>query len=263
MHQPHSCSISMPWAFWLQHRLMLSLEGPFHLLHLLHNFFFPQEQRGSQDSLDFRLGQQHTKSYDAVVFDVLRVSPEDFAVSIGIIDLRLFRVPFDPIFLSWPWPHACMTASALATSREKKHCISLLGYCLGHKVNLKLFQMLLCPGMRSGTVKIDSVFSQLLSNCCYKAILSGERTSLTMSGNSWLIWKLFLQILIDNTFINLPSCRLFVEINVLCGEFFGTSPLIINNEHLFLTSEWCNLCSKDWVPTFSGSLLCLPSWLLA
>lgn len=42
-----------------------------------------QELKGSQDSLDSRrhLSLPHKENFDAVVFDVLRVSPENFAVS--------------------------------------------------------------------------------------------------------------------------------------------------------------------------------------
>ena len=39
------------------------------------------QQQGSQDSLDRRASLPRIKSFDAVVFDVLRVSAEDFAVS--------------------------------------------------------------------------------------------------------------------------------------------------------------------------------------
>jgi len=54
-----------------------------------------QELKGSQDSLDSRRHQTlpHMKSFDAVVFDVLRVAPEDFAVSrassLSFSDLRV------------------------------------------------------------------------------------------------------------------------------------------------------------------------------
>lgn len=43
----------------------------------------------SQDASDLQAGQ--TKSYDAVVFDVLRVSPEDFASQITLMDLPVFK----------------------------------------------------------------------------------------------------------------------------------------------------------------------------
>ena len=52
---------------------------------LLSVFCGLQEGRGSQDSLERRASLPRMKSYDAVVFDVLRVSPEDFAVSITLM----------------------------------------------------------------------------------------------------------------------------------------------------------------------------------
>ena len=54
-----------------------------------------QDRRGSEDSLDHRLALPQMKSYDAVVFDVLRVSPEDFAVSVSVatVNTSSFRGP--------------------------------------------------------------------------------------------------------------------------------------------------------------------------
>ena len=48
---------------------------------------------GSQDSLDGRHATlPHMKSYDAAVFEILRVQPEEFAVSIFCSRLTCIRI---------------------------------------------------------------------------------------------------------------------------------------------------------------------------
>nr|XP_006822058.1 PREDICTED: ras-specific guanine nucleotide-releasing factor RalGPS1-like [Saccoglossus kowalevskii] len=61
------------------------------------------EDRGSQDSLDSRWTLPRMKSYDAVVFDMLRVTPDDFASQITLLDEPVFKSikPEELITCAW------------------------------------------------------------------------------------------------------------------------------------------------------------------
>ncbi|KAF4792200.1 ras-specific guanine nucleotide-releasing factor RalGPS1-like protein [Turdus rufiventris] len=49
------------------------------------------EGSSSSDSLDGRSSDYANKSYDAVVFDVLKVTPEEFASQITLMDMPVFK----------------------------------------------------------------------------------------------------------------------------------------------------------------------------
>ncbi|XP_029470092.1 ras-specific guanine nucleotide-releasing factor RalGPS1 isoform X1 [Rhinatrema bivittatum] len=49
------------------------------------------EGSSSSDSVDGRSGDHTSKSYDAVVFDVLKVTPEEFASQITLMDMPVFK----------------------------------------------------------------------------------------------------------------------------------------------------------------------------
>ncbi|XP_077986375.1 ras-specific guanine nucleotide-releasing factor RalGPS1-like isoform X6 [Glandiceps talaboti] len=61
------------------------------------------EEQGSQDSLDSRWTLPRMKSYDAVVFDMLRVTPDEFASQITLLDMPVFRAipPEELTSCSW------------------------------------------------------------------------------------------------------------------------------------------------------------------
>lgn len=49
------------------------------------------EDSSSSDSLEGRSSDYANKSYDAVVFDVLKVTPEEFASQITLMDMPVFK----------------------------------------------------------------------------------------------------------------------------------------------------------------------------
>ena len=49
------------------------------------------EGSSSSDSLEGRSSDYANKSYDAVVFDVLKVTPEEFASQITLMDMPVFK----------------------------------------------------------------------------------------------------------------------------------------------------------------------------
>lgn len=56
------------------------------------NVYLQGTSQGSQDSLDKHSSLPRMKSYDAAVFDVLKVPPEEFAVSINSFKLIDFAL---------------------------------------------------------------------------------------------------------------------------------------------------------------------------
>ncbi|KAL8174364.1 UNVERIFIED_CONTAM: Ras-specific guanine nucleotide-releasing factor RalGPS1 [Gekko kuhli] len=59
----------------------------------------------SSDSLEGRSSDYAHKSYDAVVFDVLKVTPEEFASQITLMDMPVFKAIQPEMLSSFPSPN--------------------------------------------------------------------------------------------------------------------------------------------------------------
>ncbi|XP_025946104.1 ras-specific guanine nucleotide-releasing factor RalGPS1 isoform X4 [Apteryx rowi] len=92
-----------PEAEVLQHSQSFFVKKPFHtcdhpcclVLYFFQFFCIPFEMEtntaSSSDSLEGRSSDYANKSYDAVVFDVLKVTPEEFASQITLMDMPVFK----------------------------------------------------------------------------------------------------------------------------------------------------------------------------
>ncbi|KAH3722386.1 hypothetical protein DPMN_065344 [Dreissena polymorpha] len=195
--------------------------------------------RDSQESLDKHGSLPRMKSFDAAVFEILRVPPEEFASQITLMDLPVFQAiqPDELTSCAWTNKHKLIKApNVVAFTRRFNHLCSIT-LLTGRRLSpSRMFDPGGAPGLVMGPciVEIDRI---VIRNVHYQfEVNQCGNEEVMVKNNFWWVWSMWAgmpEVEIDCIVIR--DCRNEeVIVNSIFGGRLVMGPCIVEIDRIVI-----------------------------